>query len=122
MCRYTAGKRSARRMKRWILRIAAGLAALILLIVVLGAGFVASFRFSLPSYDGMTEVAGLTAPVRITRDAHAIPHISAASFEDALFGLGYAHAQDRLWQMEVSRRYIQGRLSELFGTLVLGAD
>jgi penicillin amidase len=109
-------------MRRWLLRIFGGLAALVLLIIVMGAGFVAAFRFSVPSYEGTIEVAGTSAPIRIVRDDHAIPHISASSFDDALFGLGYVHAQDRLWQMEMSRRYIQGRLSEMFGSLVTAAD
>ena len=60
-------------------------------------------------------VAGLSAPVDIVRDADAIPHIFAATKLDALFGLGYVHAQDRLWQMEFQRRIGHGRLSEIFG-------
>jgi penicillin amidase len=109
-------------MKRRLLRIAAGIAVAILLLALLAVDFVNSFRRSVPDYDGTRGVAGLTAELQISRDAHAIPHIAAASFADAAFGLGYVHAQDRLWQMEISRRYIQGRLSEAFGADALATD
>src|SRR5262249_5869409 len=72
--------------------------------------------------SGGAQVTGLKAPVEIVRDRYAIPHIRAQSFEDAAFGLGYAHAQDRLWQMEMARRFVQGRLSEMFGASALSAD
>jgi penicillin amidase len=67
-------------------------------------------------------VAGLHAGIEILRDKHAVPYVIAGSRDDAAFGLGYSHAQDRLWQMETSRRFVQGRLSELFGTLTLSTD
>ena len=70
-------------------------------------------RQSLPLIDGTATVAGLSAPIDIVRDADAIPHIFAANKLDALFGLGYVHAQDRLWQMEFQRRIGHGRLSEV---------
>ena len=59
--------------------------------------------------------SGLGQPVEIVRDRWGVPHIFAASDEDAAFALGYCHAQDRLFQMELSRRASQGRLSELLG-------
>ena len=70
---------------------------------------------SLPVVNGSIEVAGVSAPVDIVRDASAIPHIFGATRRDTLFGLGYVHAQDRLWQMEFQRRIGFGRLSEIFG-------
>ena len=75
---------------------------------------------SLPDYDKSLAVSGLTAPVEIVRDNANVPHVFAASDRDAYFGLGYAHAQDRLWQMTTLRRTAQGRLSEVFGTRTLG--
>ena len=63
-----------------------------------------------------------SAPIDIVRDADAIPHIFAATKADALFGLGYVHAQDRLWQMEFQRRIGYGRLSEVFGAATLPQD
>ena len=69
-----------------------------------------------------SRVTGLSAPIDIVRDADAIPHIFAANKLDALFGLGYVHAQDRLWQMEFQRRIGHGRLSEVFGAATLPQD
>ena len=79
-------------------------------------------RQSLPAIDGSVTVAGLSASVEIVRDADAIPHIFASTKLDALYGLGYAHAQDRLWQMEFQRRIGHGRLSENFGAATLPQD
>ncbi len=77
---------------------------------------------SLPDYDRERRLAGLGAPVEIVRDAYAVPHIFAESDADAFFALGWAHAQDRLWQMELQRRTAQGRLAELFGADALAID
>ena len=60
--------------------------------------------------------------MEIVRDADAIPHIFASAKLDALFGLGYVHAQDRLWQMEFQRRIGHGRLSEVFGAATVPQD
>ena len=109
-------------MKRWLKRIGVGLAAILAVAALLLVDFVRSFQRSVPSYDGSLSVAGLSAPVQILRDRYAIPHIVAQSMPDAAFALGYAHAQDRLWQMEMARRYIEGRLAELFGSDAIGAD
>ena len=109
-------------MKRWLVRLWIGLAAFVAVVLLLGLDFVSSFQRSLPVYDGTVQVTGLTRPVQILRDRHAVPHILANSYEDAAFGLGFVHAQDRLWQMELSRRFIQGRLAEGLGELALDAD
>ena len=79
-------------------------------------------RRSLPVIDGQVTVAGLTAPIEIIRDGDAVPHVFAANKKDALFGLGYVHAQDRLWQMEFQRRIGHGRLSEIFGDATIPQD
>jgi penicillin amidase len=79
-------------------------------------------RRSLPAIEGEVIVAGLSAPVEIVRDADLVPHIFGANRLDALFGLGYAHAQDRLWQMEFQRRIGHGRLSEIFGRATVPQD
>lgn len=109
-------------MLRWLGWIGTGLATLIGFAAILAMAFFLSFNLSVPNYNNDAEVKGLTAPARIARDEYAIPHISAASYQDAVFALGYAHAQDRLWQMEVSRRAIGGRLSELFGSSTQDID
>ncbi|MDF1715754.1 MAG: penicillin acylase family protein, partial [Antarcticimicrobium sp.] len=108
-----------RQIFRWLLRIAAGLVALVVLAVGL-VYFLASQ--SLPDYDQTEKVAGLTAPVEIIRDNANVPHIFGESDPDVYFGLGYAHAQDRLWQMTMMRRTVQGRLSEVFGARTVRID
>src|SRR6185503_14102968 len=75
---------------------------------------------ALPPYAGQFEAKGLKAPVEILRDKHAVPHIIAGSIEDAAFGLGFVHAQDRFWQMELMRRVGQGRLAEIVPPAIAG--
>ena len=75
-----------------------------------------------PQTDGLLRVDGLDAPVDIFRDSAAVPHIYAASADDALFGLGFVHAQDRYWQMEFYRRVGRGRMAEVAGPQGLPAD
>ncbi|SLN38238.1 Acyl-homoserine lactone acylase QuiP precursor [Falsiruegeria litorea R37] len=104
---------------RWLLRIAAGLIGLVVAGVVL-VYFLASQ--SLPEYDQTVEVRGLTAPVEIVRDNANVPHIFGQTDPDVFFGMGYAHAQDRLWQMTIFRRTAQGRLSEVFGERTVRID
>ncbi len=77
---------------------------------------------SLPDYDADYDIPGIAGPVEIVRDNFAVPHIFAASDSDVFFGLGFVHAQDRLWQMTLLRRTAQGRLSELFGVKTLPVD
>ncbi|MEO1293008.1 MAG: penicillin acylase family protein [Pseudomonadota bacterium] len=69
---------------------------------------------SLPVYNAERRVAELRAETEIVRDARAVPHIFAQTEFDAFFALGYVHAQDRLWQMELNRRIAKGQLSSLF--------
>ena len=103
-------------LRRWH----AGLAALALLGVLLAVG--SCSWFALPTYDGSESVAGLDAPVEIVRDAHAIPHIYAQSRRDGAFAMGYVHAQDRLWQLEMQRRIGAARLAEVVGEPGLATD
>ncbi|NBB69365.1 MAG: penicillin acylase family protein, partial [Alphaproteobacteria bacterium] len=70
---------------------------------------------SLPDHAGTRVVDGLDAPVTIRRDAHGVPYIEAESEADGYFALGWVHAQDRPWQLEMRRRIGQGRLAELIG-------
>lgn len=104
------------RWLRWV-----GSVLLVLLVAVLGA-FLWYRQASLPTHEGTFIVSGLDKPVEIFRDSHAVPHIRAASERDALFALGYVHAQDRLWQMEFNRRIAQGRLSEVLGAPTIDTD
>lgn len=104
---------------RWLLRIFTGLIVVILL-GVLGVYMLASR--SIPDYSASHQVSGINGPVEIVRDHANVPHIFAEADSDVFFGLGFAHAQDRLWQMMMMRRTAQGRLSEVFGERTLRID
>jgi penicillin amidase len=105
---------------RWrVLRI---LPILLLLLLVAAASGYLWLRSSLPLADGRLALPGLSAEVRITRDAHGVPTITAQNDRDAAFALGFLHAQDRLFQMDLMRHFGAGRLSEWFGTRTLASD
>ncbi len=96
--------------------VAAGLAlgaSALLLLLALG---------SLPVVEGELRLPGLEAPVRVLRDALGVPLIEAETEHDAAMALGFVHAQDRLWQMEMSRRIGAGRLAEVVGGEGLAVD
>ena len=104
---------------RWLLRIAGAMIALVVICVMLVYYLAAR---SLPDYDAVLEVPYLNAPVEIVRDNANVPHIFGSTDEDVFYALGFAHAQDRLWQMTMLRRTVQGRLSEVFGTATVNID
>jgi penicillin amidase len=106
-------------MRRWLGKTIAIIVAC--LAIAWGAIYVYLGR-SLPEIDGQVSVSGLSSSIDIIRDSDAVPHIFASNVPDALFGLGYAHAQDRLWQMEFQRRIGHGRLSEIFGAAAIPQD
>jgi penicillin G amidase len=90
----------------------------LLLLIVIGA--LGSFWFyhaahsSLAQLDGTITLPGLQAPVSVVRDGHGVPHITAAKLEDLFFAQGYVTAQDRLWQMDLTRRAVGGEMAEIF--------
>jgi penicillin G amidase len=92
-----------------------------LVMVALLAGYF-FLRQSLPRLAGEVRLGGLSAPVEVVRDANAVPHIFAKTWDDAHFALGFVHAQDRLWQMEMNRRIAAGRLAEVLGESALDTD
>jgi penicillin amidase len=98
------------------------LAGLLVLAAAVGVGGYVYLRQSLPVVTGDVVVDGISGPIDIVRDADSVPHIFAATRQDALYGLGYVHAQDRLWQMEFQRRVGHGRLSEIFGAATIPQD
>ena len=107
---------SARRgIGRIVVRI---LVILLVLIVVTTAGILFWFNHithaALPQLDGAIAVQGLHSAVTVTRDTHGVPHITAASLEDLFFAQGYVTAQDRLWSLDLTRRYAAGELAEIF--------
>ncbi len=106
-------------MLRWLGRGALGF--LVFGVLAAGGGYL-WLRTSLPEVRGEWTLSGLAGPVEMVRDRHGIPHILARNEEDALFALGFVHAQDRLWQMEMNRRVGAGRLAEVLGPAALDTD
>jgi len=106
-------------MGRWLKRIL----VLLLLLVLAGAGgFYYLVHRSDSAVNGTVLVEGISQPVRIIRDVYGIPHIFAQNRQDLAFALGYAEAQDRLWQLDMFRHLGKGTLSELFGQATLETD
>ncbi|MDO8788151.1 MAG: penicillin acylase family protein [Sulfuritalea sp.] len=106
-------------MKTWLPRIAA------VILVLLGVAIVVVvvwWQRAAPVTEGRLDVSGLAGEVNIERDAAGIPTVRGASRDAVLFGLGFVHAQDRLWQLETHRRIGSGRLSEAFGPGALDND
>jgi len=108
-----------RRFLRFALQLAAiaGILAALLL-----TGLYVYLRQSLPQTRGEIHLAGLSTTAEVLRDRYGIPHIYAGTAADASFALGFVHAQDRLWQMEMSRRIASGRLAEILGPGALESD
>ncbi len=104
---------------RWLLRIFTGLLLLSVGVVTLAYYFAAR---SLPDYDEDFRLDDISDRIEIVRDTADVPHIFGTTDGDVYFALGFAHAQDRLWQMIVQRRTAQGRLSEVFGTRTAKTD
>lgn len=108
-----------RKILRWLLFTLGG----VLLIAIAAAGWGWwQMRGSLPPLDGERTLAGLTAPVKIERDALGVPTITGTSRADVARALGFVHAQDRFFQMDLMRRRGAGELSELFGRAALDVD
>lgn len=89
----------------------------LILLCLLGYGF-----YLKPKYDGELALKSIRKETTVYFDEYGIPHIYAQSQKDAMTTLGYVHAQDRLWQMELMRRIAPGRLSEIFGSVMLKND
>lgn len=95
----------------------------LLVLLVLLALAIAVFAYTLkPDYAGEKSLSGLSEEVVVYFDPYGIPHIYGQHTKDAFRALGYLHAQDRLWQMELLRRIGRGGLSEVFGETTLGTD
>jgi len=106
-------------MKRIFVRT---LLALVALSIFAFVGMYLVVSSSLPVLDGEISVAGLQASATIERDAQGIPTITAASRADLAFATGYAHGQDRYFQMDLTRRQAAGELAELFGEIAISRD
>ncbi len=93
-----------------------------LITAILVISFVLYGFYMKPKYEGTLNLKGISKKTTVYFDEFGIPHIYANSEKDAMTVLGYVHAQDRLWQMELLRRIAPGKLSELFGTKALNND
>ena len=110
-------------MIKTILRISAKILGAAIVLIALFALIIANRLYaSLPQTHGEIHLAGLSANAQIIRDEYGVPHIFAETDPDAYFALGVAHAQDRLWQMEITRRALRGRLSEFLGSFGTSTD
>ncbi len=101
------------------------LGAGLVILVTLAAGFFFLRHLvtkSFPQTQGIIVSAGLHSAVDVYRDDYGIPHIKAQDEHDLMFAVGYVHAQDRLWQMDISRRAGEGRLSEVLGSATVDYD
>ena len=97
---------------------------LILLLIVafvVGAALIYGFYLK-PKYEGELQLKNIQKETTVYFDEFGVPHIYATNSQDAMMALGYVHAQDRLWQMELMRRIAPGRLSEIFGSVALKND
>jgi penicillin G amidase len=92
------------------------------LLVVLGIGVFAYTQYLKPKYNGEIGLKNINKTTTVYFDDFGVPHIYAETQNDAMVALGYVHAQDRLWQMELMRRIAPGRLSEIFGSKALKND
>jgi penicillin G amidase len=108
------------RLFAWLFVIAVLLAA-----VAVGGGALwlkQAMSASLPQIDGSIQLPGLSTEVIVRRDKHGIPHIAAASLDDLFVAQGYVTAQDRLWQMDMTRRYVSGEIAEVLGKSAVAHD
>jgi penicillin amidase len=87
-----------------------------------GAAWYQLWRRPLPQISGTRVVDGIAGPIEIRRDRWGVPHVAAGNLCDLLFGQGFCHGQDRLWQLDLFRRVASGRLSEIAGDDMLATD
>ena len=106
-------------MRRVFIRLIAGV---FLLLVVVGVTATFVLRASLPDLDGEIAVAGLGAVASIERDGNGIPVITASNRADLAFATGFAHGQDRFFQMDMIRRQAAGELAEIVGAIAIDVD
>ncbi|WP_404333151.1 penicillin acylase family protein [Mesobacillus maritimus] len=115
-------KLSQRKTHRWKkIALWSGAVLVVLLVVVFIGGNLFLSR-GLPKTSGEMTLAGLSAPVQVIRDSYGVPHVKAKNEQDLYIAQGYIQAQDRLFQMDLSRRQASGRLSEVIGDSTVNND
>ncbi len=105
-----------RRLIKW----AASLALALVVFATLAGAYL--FYRAMPAYSGAERLPGLSSEARVWRDAYGVPHIFAGSMDDAARALGYLHASERMFQMDILRRVGQGRMAEIRGADLLPVD
>ena len=109
--------------RKFIFRVVVAVLALLLVaFLAFDFWFYRAVRAALPQVDGTIHLAGLSGPVIVTYDALGVPHIAASNLPDLLFAQGYITAQDRLWQMDMTRRFASGELSAVLGPEYIKVD
>jgi penicillin amidase len=98
------------------------LLVLLSLVIVLAVTMLVYGYYLKPKYEGKLRLKNIQKETTVYFDEFGVPHIYATTSQDAMVALGYVHAQDRLWQMELMRRIAPGRLSEIFGSVALKND
>ncbi len=98
------------------------LKVVVVLVVLIFIGLWLFSRTLHPTYNGELDLANISDEVTVYYDEVGVPHINAQNQKDAFTALGYVHAQDRLWQMELIRRIAAGRLAEIFGKELIKTD
>jgi penicillin G amidase len=109
-------------LKRFLILFVALVLACVLLLLIAATWLRRSMRAALPEIDGTLHLAGLSAPVTVSRDAQGVPSIRAGNLDDLLFAQGFVTAQDRLWQMDALRRHASGELAEILGPGLVDHD
>jgi penicillin amidase len=105
------------------LRVVIGLLLVVLLVfLAFDVWFYRAVRAALPQEDGTIQLAGLTQAVIVTRDSLGIPTITASDLNDLFFAQGYVTAQERLWQMDMTRRFASGDLAAILGPDFVSVD
>src|SRR5271165_1015913 len=109
--------------RKFIFRVVVAVLVLLLIaFLAFDTWFYRAVRAALPQVDGTIHLAGLTNPVIVTYDSLGVPHIAASNLPDLLFAQGYITAQDRLWQMDMTRRFAAGELSAVLGPEYIKID
>jgi penicillin amidase len=94
----------------------------VFLLITIALALVIYWLYQKPKYEGEVHLKSIKKETTVYFDEFGVPHIYAKNSKDAMVALGYVHAQDRLWQMELLRRIVPGRLSEIFGSAALKND
>src|ERR1051326_5955024 len=106
-----------------LLRVLLWLVVWMVVIVAGVSGYAYYVAYSaLPQLDGQLKVPGLSGTGKVTRDGPGVPTIEALTSQDLFFAQGFVTAQDRLWQMDMMRRYASGELSEILGEDLVSGD